>query len=99
VVPGGAGLGRGGYNDATSSLALPNSVVTLSEADGVPGGGVYTLGAFSDPLTLIISNHASTSGDDIGPERDKMASPAAATARRSERREKDRERPGTRRRP
>lgn len=65
---GGAGLGGGAYNDRTSSLAL-TKIVTLNEADGAPGigGGVYTLGTFTDLFTLIVGNHASTSGDNIGP--------------------------------
>ena len=66
---GGAGLGGGAYNDRTSSLALTKDLVTLNEADGAPGigGGVYTLGTFTDLFTLIVGNHASTSGDNIGP--------------------------------
>jgi hypothetical protein len=66
---GGAGLGGGAYNDATSTLTLTKSLVTLNRADGSPGigGGVYNLGTFTDPLTLIVGNHASTSGNDIGP--------------------------------
>jgi hypothetical protein len=66
---GGAGLGGGAYNDATSSLTLTQSLVTLNRADGSPGigGGVYNLGTFTDPLTLIVGNHASTSGDNFGP--------------------------------
>jgi hypothetical protein len=66
---GGAGLGGGAYNDATSSLALSHSLVAFNRADGALGigGGVYTTGAFTDTLTLILGNHASTSGDDIGP--------------------------------
>ena len=66
---GGAGLGGGAYNDATSSLSLTKCLVTLNRADGSPGigGGVYTLGTFADILTLIVGNHASTSGDDVGP--------------------------------
>ena len=43
--------------------------MTQNHANGSPGigGGVFTLGLFSDPMTLIVSNHASTSGNDIGP--------------------------------
>jgi hypothetical protein len=66
----GAGLGGGAFNDATSSLALTKTLVTLNQADGSPGigGGVYTLGMFAyDAQTLIILNHASTGGDNIGP--------------------------------
>jgi hypothetical protein len=66
---GGAGLGGGAYNDATSSLALTASIVTLNQADGSPGvgGGIYTLGTFTyDGSTIILFNHASTSGDNIG---------------------------------
>ncbi len=67
---GGAGLGGGAYNDATSSLALTDCSVTQNHADGSPGigGGIYTLGTFSaDATTVIDDNHASTSGDNIGP--------------------------------
>jgi hypothetical protein len=66
---GGAGLGGGAFNDSTSSLTLTKSLVTLNRADGSPGvgGGVYNLGTFTDPLTLIVGNHASTSGNNIGP--------------------------------
>ena len=65
---GGAGLGGGAYNDATSSLALTKALITFNDADGSPGigGGVYTLGTFTDLFTLIVGNHASTSGDNIG---------------------------------
>jgi hypothetical protein len=65
----GAGLGGGAYNDATSSLTLTKCLVTLNEAEGATGigGGVYTLGTFTDPLSLIVGNHASTSDDNIGP--------------------------------
>jgi hypothetical protein len=66
----GAGLGGGAYNDAASTLVLAKSVVTLNQANGSPGigGGVYNLGAFTfDALTVIAGNHASTSGDDLGP--------------------------------
>ena len=44
--------------------------MTLNQAAGAQGigGGIYTLGAFTpDALTVIAHNHASTSGDDIGP--------------------------------
>jgi hypothetical protein len=64
-----AGLGGGAYNDATSSLALTASMVTLNQADGTPGvgGGIYTLGTFTyDGSTIILFNHASTSGDNVG---------------------------------
>jgi hypothetical protein len=66
---GGAGLGGGAFNDATSSLTLTKSLVTLNRADGSPGrgGGVYNLGTFTDTDTLIVGNHASTNGNDIGP--------------------------------
>ena len=66
---GGAGLGGGAYNDASSSLTLTNCLVTLNQANGSPGigGGVFNLGLFSHPGSLIIFNHASTSGDNIGP--------------------------------
>jgi hypothetical protein len=67
---GGAGLGGGAYNDATSTLTLTASEVTRNHANGSPGigGGVYNLGTFTiDALTVIGDNHASTSGDDIGP--------------------------------
>ena len=69
VNGGGAGYGGGAYNDATSSLALTDCSVTQNHANGSPGigGGVYTLGTFTDPFTLIEDNHASTSGDNIGP--------------------------------
>jgi hypothetical protein len=67
---GGAGLSGGAYNDATSSLSLTKSLVTHNLATGSPGigGGIYTLGVFtSDASTVIKHNHASTSGDDVGP--------------------------------
>jgi len=63
-------LGGGAYNDATSTLALTHSSVTRNHANGSAGigGGIYTLGLFTfDPFTVIADNHASTSGDDIGP--------------------------------
>jgi hypothetical protein len=44
--------------------------VTQNHANGSPGigGGIYNLGTFSfDALSVITDNHASTSGDDIGP--------------------------------
>jgi hypothetical protein len=69
-VSGGAGLGGGAYNDATSSLALTNSSVTRNEANGSPGigGGVYNLGTFTfDAATVIALNEASTSNDNIFP--------------------------------
>jgi hypothetical protein len=49
---------------------LTDSSVTQNHANGSPGigGGVYTLGAFSeDASTVITGNHASTSDDNIGP--------------------------------
>jgi hypothetical protein len=67
---GGAGLGGGAYNDATSSLALTEVVVTQNQANGSPGigGGVFAMGMFTfDASTVIEDNHASTSGDNIGP--------------------------------
>jgi hypothetical protein len=66
---GGAGLGGDACNDATSTLTLTACLVTQNQADGTPGegGGVYNLGLFSDPGSLNIFNHASTSGDNIGP--------------------------------
>jgi len=67
---GGAGLGGGAYDDATSSLALADCSVTQNQANGFPGigGGIYTLGTFGyDATTVIKDNHASTSGDNIGP--------------------------------
>jgi hypothetical protein len=65
----GAGQGGGAYNDATSSLTLTGCLVTLNKADGNPGtgGGVFNLGSFSDPGSLIIFNHASTSNDNTFP--------------------------------
>ena len=65
----GAGLGGGAYNDASSRLALSSCVVTLNQANGSPeiGGGIYTLGTFTDTSTVIEDNHASTSGNNIGP--------------------------------
>ena len=44
--------------------------MTLNQANGSPGigGGVYTLGTFTfDAATVIVFNHASTSGNNIGP--------------------------------
>ena len=70
TADGRAGLGGGAYNDATSTLALTDSLVTENDANGSPGigGGIYTLGTFSyDSSTVIKDNHASTSGDNIGP--------------------------------
>jgi hypothetical protein len=66
---GGAGQGGGAYNDASCSLTLKGCLVTLNQANGNPGqgGGVFNLGTFSHTLSLIILNHASTSGDNIGP--------------------------------
>ena len=65
----GSGLGGGAYNDATSTLALTKSLVTLNLAEGATGigGGVYNLGTFTFDETVIRFNHASTSGDNIGP--------------------------------
>jgi hypothetical protein len=67
---GGAGLGGGLFNDATSKPALTDALVTQNHTKGHPGigGGVYTVGTFSaEVLTVIKQTHASTSGDDIGP--------------------------------
>ena len=66
---GGAGLGGGAYNDATSTLKLTKSLVISNHANGKPGigGGIYNLGTFFDVFTVIAFNHASTSGDNIGP--------------------------------
>jgi hypothetical protein len=67
---GGAGLGGGAYNDATSSLTLTTSSVTGNHANSQPGigGGICNLGAFTfDAFTVIQHNHASTSNDDIFP--------------------------------
>jgi hypothetical protein len=70
---GGNGYGGGLYNDATSTLTLQSCTVTQNNADGGDagagiGGGVYNLGNFTyDVSTLINHNHASTSGNDIGP--------------------------------
>jgi hypothetical protein len=66
----GAGLGGGAFNDATSRLTLTAASVTQNHANGSPGigGGIYTLGTFSeDASTVITDNHASTSDDNIGP--------------------------------
>jgi predicted outer membrane repeat protein len=43
--------------------------VELNQANGATGigGGIYTLGTFTNILNLFLGNHASTSGDDIGP--------------------------------
>src|SRR5262249_9997758 len=60
-----SGLGGGAFNDAGATLALTRSVVTEKHADGATGvvGGVYNLGTFTHgALTLILLNHASTSG-------------------------------------
>lgn len=67
---GAAGLGGGAYNDSSSTLAFTQSLVTQNQADGGPGigGGIYSLGTFTfDANTFIVFNHASTSGDNIGP--------------------------------
>jgi hypothetical protein len=66
----GSALGGGIYNGATANLSLSSCQVILNQADGSPGigGGVYTLGTFTyDPTTSILFNHASTSGNNIGP--------------------------------
>ena len=67
---GGAGLGGGAYNDASSTLTLYSSKVTKNHADGSPGkgGGVYNAlgGTFNfDVFTSIKDNHASTSNDNV----------------------------------
>ena len=67
---GGEGAGGGIFNDATSTLTLNDVLVTQNQATGPTGigGGVYTLGTFTyDSQTVIKHNHASTSGDNIGP--------------------------------
>jgi hypothetical protein len=70
---GGNGYGGGLYNDATSTLMLQSCTVTHNDADGGDGGdgiggGIYNLGSFTyDASTVIKHNHASTSGDEIGP--------------------------------
>jgi hypothetical protein len=67
---GGTGLGGGADNDATSTLALYGVLITQNVAIGSPGigGGIYTLGTFTfDASTVIKHNHASTSGNEIGP--------------------------------
>jgi hypothetical protein len=67
---GGNGLGGGAYNDATSTLKLTKSLVIGNHANGKPGvgGGIYNLGTFTfDVFTVIAFNHASTSGDNVGP--------------------------------
>ncbi len=66
---GGDGLGAGAYNGTAATLTLTTDLVTLNDANGSPGigGGVYTIGTFTDSLTLIVFNHASTSHNDIGP--------------------------------
>jgi hypothetical protein len=51
-------------------LTLTTPSVTGNHADGQPGigGGIYNLGTFTfDVFTVIEDNHASTSGDNIGP--------------------------------
>jgi hypothetical protein len=65
-----AGLGGGAYNDATSLLTLTSASVTGNHTNGKPGigGGIYNLGTFTvDVFSVIADNHASTSGDNIGP--------------------------------
>lgn len=67
---GGSALGGGLFNSVTGNLSLSSCQVTLNQADGSPGigGGVYTLGTFTyDPMTSILFNDASTSGDNVGP--------------------------------
>ncbi len=60
----------------TPSLAVSYSLITENSAVGGwadpggsagqgIGGGVYSLGTFSDVVTLIINNHASTSHDNV----------------------------------
>jgi hypothetical protein len=76
---GGAGLGGGLYNDASSTLTLTRATADHnfaiggssgcggSEGDGI-GGGVYAdpLGTFTyDAFTVIKKNHASTSNVNI----------------------------------
>jgi hypothetical protein len=66
---GGDGLGGGVYNGAGSAMTATRSLITFNRAwgggsDGVgKGGGVYNLGLFTDDLTLIALNLASTSDD------------------------------------
>jgi hypothetical protein len=75
---GGNGLGGGIYNDAGSTLTVSASLILLNEvrrgrggpggSDGQGiGGGVYNLGTFTDVLTLIALNRASTSHDNVFP--------------------------------
>jgi hypothetical protein len=67
---GGTGFGGGAFNDASSGLALTKPLVALNQATGRrgTGGGVYTLETSSlDALALIVLNHASTNGDNVGP--------------------------------
>jgi hypothetical protein len=76
---GGDGLGGGSYVASEASLGVFDSVIELniarkgegenggSNGEGI-GGGVYKLGTFTDQThTVIISNDASTSGDNVGP--------------------------------
>jgi hypothetical protein len=52
------------------SLRLTGSSVTQNHANGSPGlgGGVFTLGTFSDDAsTVIVDNHASTGDNNFGP--------------------------------
>jgi hypothetical protein len=71
-------LGGGIYNDAGSTLTVSASLILLNEvrrgrggpggSDGQGiGGGVYNLGTFTDVLTLIALNRASTSHDNVFP--------------------------------
>jgi hypothetical protein len=66
----GAGSRGGPFDDASSTLSLTKSLVNLNQANGAPGigGGIYVLGTFTvDAGSSIVSNHASTSGNSIGP--------------------------------
>jgi hypothetical protein len=76
-VQGGNGLGGGCYIASGASATVAAGVIQHNAADGGPGtssdgmgsgGGAYDLGSFTfDVFTVITGNHASTSGDNLGP--------------------------------
>jgi hypothetical protein len=62
-----AGLGGGVYIGAASDLSSTSSLVSFNAADGAPGagGGIYTLGKFTNTGTSIVNNQASNTGNNI----------------------------------
>ncbi len=76
---GGNGFGGGAFVGTSTTLVVAQSVIAGNDANGGggsggggnglgEGGGVYTIGTFADDASTVIKgNHASTSGDNIGP--------------------------------